>query len=153
MNGISSQSSATSIALNPSALLTTTAPLNYGGFFKLAETNKELSGVGLLEAPRIKTMCADILQAIRDYGAELKALDSSSPDHATELEQRREHAIKRVASIIPHHCGDHGNCGEMCKYRELERRFVDKYSTEFPVDKGRAGLPRSCSVERDSPNT
>ena len=45
------------------------------GLFKLAKENSELRGVHLLEAARIKTICADVSRVVREYGVELRRLN------------------------------------------------------------------------------
>ena len=59
-------------------------------------------------------------------------LDSSLPDHKATVKKLRDDAIKSIASIIPHHCGDHSNCGADCKYKIIETKYIDEYSVEPP---------------------
>lgn len=101
-----------------------------GGLFKLRETNPERRGAQLLENDRIKTICADTSKKIRKFGSDLNALDSSLPDHEATVKKLRDDAIKSVASIIPHHCGDHSNCGADCNYKIIESKYIDQYSVE-----------------------
>ena len=98
----------------------------------MKETNPELRGAQLLENDRIKTMCADTSKKIRKFGDDLNALDSSLPDHEATVKKLRDDAIKSVASIIPHHCGDHSNCGADCNYKIIESKYIDQYSIEPP---------------------
>ena len=82
-----------------------------GGLHKVAADNSHLRGVRLLEAARIKTMCADISRALRSYGVEYRELSRSDDTKMKEnLTICRAVAIKRISCIIPYHFGDHENC-------------------------------------------
>ena len=109
------------------------------GLHKIASENSHLRVVHLLEASRIKTMCADtdISRVLRQYGAEYRELGcSSDPDMKAKLDQYREIAIKRISCIIPHHCGDHENCSyDDCRMIRLHRHFVAKFRVENPDSK------------------
>ena len=45
------------------------------GFYKLRTTNKEVSGVGLLEPLRIRSMSADVSQHLREYKLEKNSVE------------------------------------------------------------------------------
>ena len=102
-----------------------------GAFHKLAGSCAELRGVSLLESARIKTMVADISRILRQYGLQYKSIGSTL-EAKTKLDECRERTIKKIASIIPHHCGDHATCCyEDCKMIQLRRHFIARYRTEF----------------------
>ncbi|KAL7545351.1 hypothetical protein ACHAWF_015517 [Thalassiosira exigua] len=103
-----------------------------GGFHKLASNNAELRGVSLLESARIKAMVADISRILREYGQQYKGVGVGTGS-AAKVNALREVAIARIASIIPHHCGDHSNCRYVdCQMIKLRRHFCAKYRAEHP---------------------
>ena len=105
-----------------------------GGFHHLAKNCAELRGVSSLESARIKTMIADISRIVQQYGKQYKSvgIGSGSKEKVDEL---RHAAIKRIGSIIPHHCGDHSSCsGYECKMIHLHRHYISQYKTTFLGD-------------------
>jgi hypothetical protein len=75
--------------------------------YKLAEKNSTLQRKGLLERPRIRTLSEDVARHIHSYHDELVLLDKEDFDQHSEA---RERFLGRLASIVPHHCGDHSKC-------------------------------------------
>ena len=82
-----------------------------GALFKLAGDNG-LGGNSLLEPARIKTICSDILKSIYKYGLYYKQMfdqTATQEEQTAKLDEQHAAAIVYIASIIPHHCGDHTN--------------------------------------------
>ena len=95
-------------------------------FYKLATKHTELRGKNLLEAPRIRCICSDISQYLRDFGVELR-----KGIQGEELEKQRKRCLRRIDAVIHHHCGDHERCEPAdCLYRRIENHHVCKYRAE-----------------------
>ena len=94
------------------------------GFYKLRTTNKEVSGVGLLEPNRIRSMSADVSRHLREYKLEKQSVEITNigKEEKEELiKNQRKECLQRIDSIAHHHCGNHQYCTKShCKYKEIE---------------------------------
>mmetsp|Transcript_1674 Transcript_1674/g.2723 ORF Transcript_1674/g.2723 Transcript_1674/m.2723 type:complete len:294 (-) Transcript_1674:121-1002(-) len=68
------------------------------GLFKLSGQHSELRGVSLLEASRIKSICADITGIIKDYGKERKQIQEGNKDDAAAMKQFATFCSSRVCA-------------------------------------------------------
>jgi hypothetical protein len=88
------------------------------GLYTLAEKDSTLKGKSLLEPSRIRAISGDVARHIHSYHDELLLLH---PDDETRRSEAQEHCMRRIASIVKHHCGEHSTCDSVCcLYLQLE---------------------------------
>ena len=112
-------------------------------FFGLATKNSELRGKSLLEAPRIRCICADISKHLRKFGRDVKVLSTQDDDESKEkLAKGRERCLAGIDAVVHHHCGDHSHCcSSDCLYLQMESRHVAKYrATKDEMEKPRGEI-------------
>ena len=86
------------------------------GFYSFKEKHKEYSGVNLLDPNSIRSISSDVSRHLKTYYAIDKKLLKKE-----EIMPLKIRYLKRINSIIPHHCGNHMNCTiSHCKYKSLE---------------------------------
>jgi hypothetical protein len=83
--------------------------------YKLKTTDRSYEGVRLLSNRRITSIHADIRSVVKEYHAKLGDA------------QARNDCVKRIAEIIPHHCGDHSLCKtiKFCTYLQTQKEHPE----------------------------
>ena len=81
---------------------------------------------------RIKSISADLSHHLREYNVVCKSIRDSSESQNTKtnnLVLGRETCLKRIDSIIHHHCDHHDYCDKIhCKYKSIDFKVKLKHN-------------------------
>lgn len=92
-------------------------------WYRLAEKDKSLKGMNLLESTRIQAMCSNIVKAFEWLHDMLKEI--AEPLNAVKSQFLRE-CLVHVNNIVLHHCAIHENCKpNICGIVELKEQHPD----------------------------